>query len=39
VHLIIGNLMLLGLSGGLAALGLLLMMNGYTLTMSLPLLG
>jgi len=39
VHLIIGNLMLLGLSGGLAALGLLLMMNGYTLAMRLPLLG
>ena len=39
VHLIIGNLILLGLSGGLAALGLLLMMNGYTLAMSLPLLG
>ena len=39
VHLIIGNLMLLGLSGGLAALGVLLMMNGYTLAMSLPRLG
>lgn len=38
-HLIIRNLMLLGLSGGLATLGLLLMMNGYTLAMSLPLLG
>src|SRR5262245_18743316 len=39
VHLIIANLMLLGLSGGLAALGVLLMINGYTLAMSLPLLG
>jgi hypothetical protein len=39
VHLIIGNLMLLGLSGGLAALGVLLMMNGYSLAMRLPLLG
>jgi Domain of unknown function (DUF4337) len=39
VYLIIGNLMLLGLSGGLAALGVLLMMNGYTLTLRLPLLG
>ena len=39
VHLIIGNLMLLGLSGGLAALGILLMINGYTLLVQLPLLG
>jgi hypothetical protein len=39
VHLIIGNLMLLGLSGGLAALGILLMLNGFTLALSLPLLG
>ena len=39
VHLIIGNLMLLGLSGGLAGLGVLLMMNGHTLALSLPLLG
>ncbi len=31
VHLIIGNLMLLALSGGLAALGVLLMLNGFTL--------
>ena len=31
VHLIIGNFLLLGLSGGLAALGILLMLNGYTL--------
>ena len=39
VHLIIGNLMLLGLSGGLAALGILLMLNGFTLALRLPLLG
>lgn len=39
VHLIIGNLLLLGLSGGLAGLGVLLMLNGYTLAVSLPLLG
>jgi len=39
VHLIIGNLMLLGLSGSLAGLGILLMINGYTLLVSLPLLG
>jgi len=39
VHLIIGNFMLLGLSGGLAALGLLLMINGFTAVVSLPLLG
>jgi hypothetical protein len=39
VHLIIGNLMLLGLSGGLAALGILLMINGYMLLLQLPLLG
>jgi hypothetical protein len=39
VHLIIGNLLLLGLSGGLAGLGVLLMLNGYTLLVSLPLLG
>jgi Domain of unknown function (DUF4337) len=39
VHLIIGNFMLLGLSGGLAGLGLLLMLNGYALLVSLPLLG
>lgn len=39
VHLIIGNFMLLGLSGGLAALGILLMLNGYTLAVALPLLG
>jgi hypothetical protein len=39
VHLIIGNLMLLGVSGGLAALGILLMLNGFTLLVSLPFLG
>jgi Domain of unknown function (DUF4337) len=39
VHLIIGNFMLLGLSGGLASLGVLLMLNGYTLLVRLPLLG
>jgi hypothetical protein len=39
VHLIIGNLMLLGLSGGLAGLGILLMLNGYVLLVRLPLLG
>jgi Domain of unknown function (DUF4337) len=39
VHLIIGNTMLLGLSGGLAGLGVLLMLNGFTLLLHLPLLG
>ena len=39
VHLIIGNFMLLGLSGGLAALGVLLMLNGFTLLVPLPFLG
>ena len=39
VHLIIGNLGLLGLSGGLGALGLLLMLNGFTLAARLPFLG
>jgi nitroreductase len=39
VHLIIGNLLLLGLSGGLAGLGILLMLDGYTLLVSLPFLG
>jgi len=39
VYLIIGNMMLLGLSGGLAALGVLLMINGYTLAIWLPFLG
>lgn len=39
VHLIIGNFVLLGLSGGLAALGVLLMLNGFTLLVSIPFLG
>jgi hypothetical protein len=39
VHLIIGNFVLLGLSGSLAGLGILLMLNGYTLLVALPLLG
>jgi len=39
VHLIIGNLWLLGLSGGLGALGVLLMLNGFTLAVPLPFLG
>ena len=39
VHLIIGNLVLLACSGGLAALGLLLMLNGYTLLFAMPFLG
>jgi Domain of unknown function (DUF4337) len=39
VHLIIGNMMLLGLSGSLGALGVLLMLNGFTLMARLPFLG
>jgi hypothetical protein len=39
VHLIIGNLWLLGLSGGLGGLGVLLMLNGFTLAVKLPFLG
>jgi hypothetical protein len=39
VHLIIGNMGLLGLSGGLGALGVLLMLNGFTLAVRLPFLG
>jgi hypothetical protein len=39
VHLIIGNLWLLGLSGGLGVLGFLLMLDGYTLAVPLPFLG
>ncbi len=39
VHLIIGNAMLLTLSRSLAALGVLLMLNGFTLALKLPLLG
>jgi hypothetical protein len=39
VHLIIGNMLLLGLSGSLAGLGILLMLNGFTLLLALPILG
>ena len=39
VHLIIGNLWLLGLSGGLGGLGVLLMLNGFTLAVKLPFIG
>ena len=39
VHLIIGNPMLLVLSRSLAALGILLMLNGFTLAFRLPVLG
>jgi hypothetical protein len=39
VHLIIGNLWLLGLSGGLGALGVLLMLNGFTLAVWVPFVG
>ncbi len=39
VYLIVGNFLLLGLSGGLSGLGILLMLNGYTLAVALPLLG
>ena len=39
VSLIIGNLGLLALSGGLGVLGTLLMLNGFTLLLSLPFLG
>ena len=39
VHLIIGNFLLLGMSGGLGALGVLLMLNGFTLAFRLPFLG
>ncbi len=39
VHLIIGNPLLLTLSRGLAGLGVLLMLNGFTLALRLPLLG
>ena len=39
VHLIIGNLWLLGMSGGLGGLGLLLMLNGFTLAVRLPFVG
>jgi hypothetical protein len=39
VHLIIGNPMLMILSRSLAALGVLLMLNGFTLALRLPILG
>jgi hypothetical protein len=39
VHLIIGNMLLLAMSGGLAGLGILLMLNGFTLAVALPILG
>jgi hypothetical protein len=39
VHLIIGNMTLLALSGGLSVLGVLLMLNGFTLAVSIPFLG
>jgi hypothetical protein len=39
VHLIIGNMWLLGLSGGLSLLGVLLLLNGFTLAVQLPFLG
>src|SRR5262245_43143851 len=39
VYLIIGSLVLLSLSAGLSVLGLLLMLNGFTLFVALPLLG
>jgi hypothetical protein len=39
VHLIIGNITLLGLSGALSLLGVFLMLNGFTLAASLPFLG
>ena len=39
VHLIIGNITLLGLSGALSLLGVFLMLNGFTLAASLPFFG
>lgn len=39
VHLIVGNLWLLGMSGALGAGGILLMLNGFTLLVNLPFLG
>jgi hypothetical protein len=38
VH-VVGNMPLLAMSGGLGALGILLMLNGFTLMMQLPFLG
>jgi len=39
VYLIVGNPSLLGLSAGLSALGVLLMLNGFALLVRLPFLG
>jgi hypothetical protein len=39
VYLIIGTLPLLGLSAGLGALGVLLLLNGFALLLPLPFLG
>jgi Domain of unknown function (DUF4337) len=39
VHLIIGSMPLLALSGGLGLVGILLMINGFTLAVQLPFLG
>jgi hypothetical protein len=39
VHLIIGNMTLLGLSGALSFLGVLLMINGFTLAVNMPFFG
>ena len=39
VHLIIGNLWLLAMSGGLGVLGFLLLIDGFTLALPLPFLG
>jgi hypothetical protein len=39
VHLIIGNLAILGLSAGMGLLGILLMLNGFTLLVPIPFLG
>jgi hypothetical protein len=39
VHLIIGNVWLLGLSAGLGGLGLILMLNGFTLAVRLLFIG
>jgi len=39
VHLIIGNMTLLGLSGALSLLGVLLMLNGFTLAVNMPFFG
>jgi len=39
VHLILGNVWLLLLSGGLGTLGLVLMLNGFTLAVRLAFIG